>query len=55
MAPQDLAIKETTQVPSEGILLQIVQFTKIAVIIVSHLFLNDEMKFACKVACHLVC
>ena len=55
MAPQDFAIKETTQVPSEGILLQIVQFTKIAVIIVSHLFLNDEMKFACKVVCHLIC
>ena len=24
-------------------------------IIVSHLFLNDEMKFACKVVCHLIC
>ena len=43
MAQQDFAIKETTQVPSEGILLQIVQFTNIVVIIVSHLFLNNEI------------
>ena len=43
MAPYDFAIKETTQVPSEGILLQIVKFTNIIVIIVSHLFLNNEI------------
>ena len=45
MAPKDFAIKETTQVVSEGILLQTVaiSITNIFVIIASHLFLNNEI------------
>ena len=45
MAQQDFAIKETTQVASEGILLQTVaiSITYIIVIIVSHLLLNNEI------------
>ena len=45
MAQQDFAIKETTQVASEGISLQTVanSITNIVVIIVSHLFPNNEI------------
>ena len=45
MAQQDFAIKETTQVASEGISLQTdaSSITNIVVIIVSHLFLNNEI------------
>ena len=45
MAQQDFAIKETIQVASEGISLQTdaSSITNIVVIIVSHLFLNNEI------------
>ena len=45
MSQQDFAIKETIQVASEGISLQTdaSSITNIVVIIVSHLFLNNEI------------